>query len=100
MEILDKGSKTVAVLRTRFNTVYRQEGREKWRGGKGKMRIKKKKKERSPPLENEIRVVRDERSICNVILRLLPANGRRHMRRLLNEPHVFPENRIVQTDSL
>lgn len=49
MEILDKGSKTVAVLRTRFNTVYRQEGREKWRGGKGKMRIKKEKKgEKSP----------------------------------------------------
>lgn len=39
----------MAVLRTRFNTVYRQEGREKWRGGKGKMRIKKKKKRREVP---------------------------------------------------
>lgn len=69
-----------------------------WRNGK--IHIKKK-GEVSPLRGNEIGVARDgHRSICNVILRLLPPNGRRHMRPLLNEPHVFPENRIVQTDSL
>lgn len=63
---------------------------------------KKRKRRGLPPsLPLEIRVARDgRRSICNVILRLLPPDGRRHMRPLLNEPHVFPENRIVQTDSL